>query len=133
MDAQPIILDTNFWLLPYESRVDIISGLQNLFEYSPFIILVPAPVIDELKMMAGKTGRKNAIAAKSALKLIEQLKEQKKAEIVEEKGKADGVIITIALQRGAWVATNDKPLRFRLKDKGIKTVILKDNHAITLA
>jgi len=133
MDAQPIILDTNFWLLPYESRVDVITGLQNLFEYAPFTILVPTPVIDELKMMAGRIGRKNTIAAKSALSLIDKLVEQKRAEIIEEKGKADGVIITLALQRGAWVATNDKPLRFRLKDKDIKTVILKDHHAITLA
>lgn len=132
MEAQPIILDTNFWLMPYEYRVDIISGLENLFEYAPFIILVPTPVLDELKMMAGQVG-KRAIAAKSALNLVNELIEKKKVELVREKGKADGIIITLALQRGAWVATNDKPLRFRLKAKEIKTVILKDKHAITLA
>ena len=132
MEAQPIILDTNFWLMPFEYRVDIISGLENLFEYAPFLILVPSAVLDELKMMAGEKG-KRAVAAKSAMNLVNDLIEKKKAELVVERGKADGIIITLALQRGAWVATNDTPLRFRLKDKEIKTVILKDKHVICLA
>ena len=132
MDRQPVILDTNFWLIPYEHRVDIVSGLENLFEYKPFVILLPTPVLDELKMMAGEKG-KRAVAAKSAMNLVNDLIEKKKAELVVERGKADGIIITLALQRGAWVATNDKPLRFRLKDKEIKTVILKDKHVICLA
>ena len=132
MDRQPVILDTNFWLIPYEHRVDIVSGLENLFEYKPFVILLPTPVLDELKMMAGEKG-KNSIPAKSALALIEKLAEQGKVEHVKDKGKADVIIITLALQRGAWIATNDKALRFRLKDRGIKTVILKDKHAVTLA
>lgn len=133
MERQPIILDTNFWLIPYEFRVDIFAGLENLFEYKPFVILVPAPVLDELKMMAGQKGVKNSIAARSALGLIEKLVGDEKAQLVQERGKADGVIMTLAIQRGAWVATNDRPLRFRLKEKGIKTVILKDKHAVSLA
>ncbi|MFH0927315.1 MAG: hypothetical protein V1822_01925 [Candidatus Micrarchaeota archaeon] len=130
---QPIILDTNFWLMPYEYRVDLLGGLENMVEYSPFAILVPTPVLNELKMMAGEKG-KRAVAAKSAIALMKSLIEKKKAKMVEgENGKADGAIITLALQTGAWVATNDRLLRFRLKEKGIKTVILKDKHAITLA
>ncbi len=129
-----IILDTNFWLLPFEHRVDVIAGLEDTFEYTPFVILLPTPVYDELKMMANsKNNAKKAIASKSAIELIDKLMLKNKVLIVESGKKADDTILDIAQSSNAWVATNDKILRFRLKEKQIKTVILRDNHAICFA
>jgi hypothetical protein len=133
-EFRKIILDTNFWLLPFEYRVDVIAGLEDLFEYTPYIILLPTPVYDELKMMANsKNNAKKAIASKSAIELIDKLILKNKVLIVESGKKADDIILDIAQSSNAWVATNDKILRFRLKEKQIKTVILRDNHAICFA
>ncbi|MFA5108006.1 MAG: PIN domain-containing protein [Candidatus Micrarchaeia archaeon] len=130
---QAIILDTNFWLSPYELRVDILGGLEDLFEYKPYIILVPTPVLDELKMMASIPGKKNYVAARSALEVIDRLVVQGKAKHVVSKGKADDILISLSKKEEAWVATNDKMLRLRLKEEGIKTVIIKDSHKVQFA
>ncbi|MFH1306284.1 MAG: PIN domain-containing protein [Candidatus Micrarchaeota archaeon] len=132
--VQPIIIDTNFWLLPFEMRVDLIEGLERLMEYSPICMLVPSSVHDELKMMAGeKTKMKNKRAAKAALDMIEKFVKEGKAEIVEAKGVPDEEIVFLAMKKKAWVATNDMELREKLKKRKIRTIILKDRHNIAFA
>ncbi|PIT84029.1 hypothetical protein COU37_05215 [Candidatus Micrarchaeota archaeon CG10_big_fil_rev_8_21_14_0_10_45_29] len=134
MDRQYVIIDTNFWLAPFEFRVDLLAQLEKLAEYKPMHILVPTPVRDELKMMAGMPAKiKNSRSARAALKVVERLLDEKKATLYEIEGKADGAIISAALQKSAWVATNDNALRQKLKEKRIKTIVLRDKHILTFA
>lgn len=131
---RPILIDTNFWLLPFEKRVDWLGQLDGLCEDEPFRLLVPKPVQDELRMMAGQEAkRKNTRAARGALAAIDRLKKAGRLEICDIAGPADGSLITLALQTGAWVATNDRQLRERLREKKIRQVVLQDEHKLGLA
>lgn len=132
--VQTVIVDTNFWLLPFESRINILEGIEKLVEYNPIEYIALSPVVNELMAMANSpAGAKNKIAAKSALALIDRLEGENKAKKVDAKKKADDAIIEMAAKMGAWVATNDAPLRLRLKKSQIKTIILKDKHAVCFA
>ncbi len=126
-----ILLDTNFWLMPFENGVDIFSQLDRLSEDSPYEIGLPNSVKSELDAMAASPlNRKRTRAARSASRVIEQLMKEGKVKLLASTGPADGSLITLALQTGAWVATNDRELRLRLKAKKIKVVILRDDHML---
>lgn len=131
-----VIIDTNFWLLPFERKVDIFAQIDRLLD-EPCKMVAPQAVVDELEGMVRGRG-KRAVAARGALSLI--LSNAGKSvglppwiEIDGQKGRADGVIITVALQRGALVATSDVELRDRLKRKGIRCIILRDGHKVDFA
>lgn len=129
-----IIIDTNFWLLPFERGIDFVSQIERMCDDEPYLLVVPKPVLDELKMMAGEeVKKKNTRAAKGALVAIEWLKKNNQLEIADITGQADGAIITLSLRLHAWVATNDRKLRDRLAVKGIKNLVLKDGHKVDLA
>ncbi|MCX8163032.1 MAG: hypothetical protein N3D10_00565 [Candidatus Micrarchaeota archaeon] len=126
-----VIVDTNFWLLFYERAINIIEGIENLFSYKPFLILVPTSILAELKIFSSKKN-KRAVAAKSCLLLINKLKEEKKLKIVPTKDKnADSFIITLARKVRAYVATSDKKLISKLRKYKIKIITLKDKHLIS--
>ncbi|MFN3910163.1 MAG: PIN domain-containing protein [Candidatus Anstonellaceae archaeon] len=125
-----VLVDTNFWLLFYEKAINIIDGIENLFDYKPFLILLPSPVLEELKNFTLKKN-KRAIAAKSCLVLIEKLKEKKKLHFILTKERnADSSLINLARQKKALVATSDKALIKKLKKFNIRIITLKDKHLI---
>jgi len=131
-----VIIDTNFWLLPFEKKVDIFKQIDMLLD-EPYTVVVPQAVLDELEGMSH--GRlKRAVPSRRAISIIRAKAGKKEGvppwvEIDPQKGKADGVIITVALQRGAYVATNDFELRKRLGQKGVKCITLRDNHKVDFA
>ena len=128
-----ILLDTNFWLMPFENGVDILSQLERLSEDSPFVIGLPQSIKAELDSMASSPlGRKRTRAARAACRVVEQLMGMGKVKLLASSGPADGSLITLALQTGAWVATNDRALRLRLKAKKIRVIILRDDHVLAI-
>jgi rRNA-processing protein FCF1 len=132
-DLQFLIVDTNFWLLFYEKAINIIDGIEELFEYKPFLFIIPNQVIEELKYFSTKKN-KRAIAAKSALGLINKLIELKKAQIYHSKiNFADSAILSLAKEKNAWVATSDKELIKKLKKRQIKIILIKDKHLVRFA
>jgi rRNA-processing protein FCF1 len=129
-----IVADTNFWLLPFEKRMDIFSELNRLSEDAPYILLIPIPVLNELKMFAGQNPAKNKTrAARSALRIVEKMLEEGKAELVMiEDRKPDGAIISICVRRKCWAATADKELGERLKAQKIRVIVPKDGNILGL-
>lgn len=129
-----IVVDTNFWLLPFEKRMDIVSELDRMSEDAPYTILIPKPVLNELKMFAGLNPAKNKTrAAKSALRVVERMLEEGKAELVKiEDRKPDGAIISICVRRKCWAATTDKELAERLKAQKIRVIVPKDGNILGL-
>ena len=127
-----IIIDTNFWLLPFERRINIVKYLDALSLDSPYIMLVPTPVYNEVKMFAGQsTAKAKTRAAKSALLLINKYISEEKAQLEQiDDRKPDGAIISIALRKKCWVATVDKGLAERLKAHKIRVIILKDGNVL---
>ncbi len=126
-----IILDTNFWLLPFEKGLDVFGQIERLSEDEPYTLVATSSVLAELEAMSNsKVKRKNVLAARGALRAIRNWRASGKVSVAQTDGPADGTIITLALQTGAWVATNDRALRMRLHGKRIKVLLLRDEHKI---
>ncbi len=129
-----VIIDTNFWLLPFERRVNLTEQLDRLLEADPYQVVVPSAVLNELKTMAGgNPAAKNTRAARAAIAVIERMQKKGQLLVVERDGPADGIIIGLALELGATVATNDRPLKNRLKEKKIAVILLRDKHILDWA
>ena len=107
---QTVVLDTNALLMPFEMRMNLDLSVQNLLGEVDF--LVPGPLIGELKHLENKY-------ANAALQLA------RKYEIVPTEATGDNSVIELALMRNAFVLTNDKILRGRLRKLGISLIYLR--------
>ncbi len=114
-----IILDTNFLTIPYQFNVDIFEEIDRIMEEDYELITLDR-VVEELKNMI-KSKSKDAVAAKIALELIK--KKNVKVISTDEK-KVDNAIIELA-DENTIVATNDKILRKKIKDKNVKVLYLR--------
>lgn len=112
-----IILDTNFLTIPYQFNVDIFEEIDRIME-EDYELITLDKVVEELKRM--KRG-KDAIAARIGLELIK--KKNIKVIKTDEK-KVDNAIVKLA-NKGMIVATNDKVLREKIKNKNVKVLYLR--------
>ena len=112
-----IILDTNFLTIPYQFNVDIFEEIDRIME-EDYELITLDKVLEELKRM--KKG-KDAIAARIGLELIE--KKNIKVINTDEK-KVDNAIVKLA-NKDMIVATNDRVLREKLKNKNVKVLYLR--------
>ena len=110
-----IILDTNFLLIPGQFKVDIFSEIDRVCPFS-YDLYVLDKSINELERIMGK----DKPAAKLALSLIKA----KKLKILKtsEKKSVDDLILGM---NDVIVATLDKELIRRLKEKGTKIIRLR--------
>ena len=110
-----IILDTNFLLIPGQFKVDIFSEIDRVCPFS-YDLYVLDKSINELERIMGK----DKPAAKLALSLIKA----KKLKILKtsEKKSVDDLILGM---NEVIVATLDKELIRRLKEKGTKIIRLR--------
>ena len=106
-----ILLDSSF-LIDLKSKELFESFLSENFGKVEFCIT--SSVLDELEKMA-----KTKFKAKRALLLLKSLPSLK---IINSNKKADESILEVAKKIGAVVATNDKELRKKLKELGIKAL-----------
>ena len=127
-----ILLDTNFWLMPFESGVDILTQLERLSDDAAYQIGLPQSIKAELDSMASSpASRKRTRAARSAVRVVEQLMGEGKVKLLASCGPADGSLITLALQTGAWVATNHRALRLRLRAKKVRVIVMRDDRMLS--
>lgn len=121
MASRPVILDTNFLLVPFQFKVDILRELEYLLEYSHHYV-ISSKTMDELSKL-GKILGKDGMAARLALKLVEANKAR--IEIIKSRKYVDEWIVEYAKQNGAIVCTNDSALRRKLKSLSIKVISMK--------
>jgi rRNA-processing protein FCF1 len=105
-----VVLDTNALLMPFETSINLDLELERLLGSCE--IFVPGPVIGELKRCGSKH-------SKGALALA------RKYRVAETKKQGDEGIIVVAKELGAYVLTNDRELRSRLRSLGIPTIYLR--------
>ena len=121
-----VILDSNAVMMLFEFSINLDNEITYLVENSR--ILVPQPVIDELKYLSlyGK-GKKKKIA-KPSLDLI------RKYAILDIDNDliGDDAILYLAKKHNAFVVTNDKKLRKRLKDISLRTIFLRSKNHLVL-
>lgn len=119
MPPRMVILDTNFLLVPFQFKINILKELDYLIE-GPHFFVVSSVTIDELKKLGAKRG-KDAVSARLALKIIEN----NPIEVIKNDRKVDDWIVDYANEHRAIVCTNDAPLRKRLRPLGIKVATVK--------
>lgn len=118
MKPKKVLLDTNFLLVPYQFKIDIFREIDELLEV-PHSFVVPTGVVKELEKLSKGRGKEGA-AARFALKLLKA----REYEGVESGGDVDSWILEYAVKEGVVVATNDRPLRVKLKKNRVKVVSL---------
>ncbi len=126
MAPREIILDTNFLLVPFQFKIDILRQLDDLVDVSHCYV-VSARTKVELQKIAAIRG-KDGMAARLALKLLEANKAR--IAIIESDEYVDDWIVDYAVKHKAIVCTNDSKLRTRLKDMDIKVATMKSKSKV---
>jgi uncharacterized protein len=124
-----VILDSNALFVPFQFKIDIFSGLEQLLERS-FELILLSPVKRELEALAKKSSPKMRKNAVYALKLAEKCK------YVEVDAPAsaltDDVILKIAGEWKAPVFTNDKVLKKRLRDISVPVIYVRQKSRLEI-
>lgn len=120
-----IILDTNFLLVPAKFKVDVFEEMERVVDQK-FKLVVPESIREELERLAGGKSE-DSKAARTGLKLLER----ENVEFAKTKNKGDEAIIELA-DENTIVATMDKDLKKRLKNKGIGIIYLRGKSHLSM-
>ncbi len=119
-----IILDTNFLLIPAQFKVDIFSEIRRICGFSYELAAVPETVAELKGIISSKrSSGKDRKSARLALKLMKafNVKVLKNRKLFK---RADEAILAIA-DENSCVATQDRELRRRLREKAASLIILR--------
>lgn len=124
-----VILDSNFLFIPSQFRLDIFEELKNLLSqrFEPVLL---SPTHRELLKIAEKGSPKMRKQASLALKLAEKCRLIHVEKGLEET--PDDVIVRVATEWKCLVATNDRELRKRLRNRGVPVIFLRQRHRLEL-
>lgn len=114
--------------MPATCKVDIFSEIRRICDF-PYELCVIDKTIDELEKIAAEQGGKTKAAVKLALTLI---REKGIFVIKTEKNKNADDIITEIAQGDDVVATQDKELRHRLREKRVRLIVLRQKQYLQL-
>lgn len=119
---QKIIVDTNFLMSIAQLGVDIFSELERICDFN-YKVCIMNGTVKELNNIIKNQKGKNKAAAKLALGIIKQ----KDLNILpqEPNKTVDDALLGIAEEGNFFVATQDKALSAGLKQKGIKTIRIR--------
>jgi len=114
-----VILDTNILMVPEQFNVDVFSEIDRIMD-SEYSILIPDSIINELKELSRSARGKDKRAAKIGLMMADDHK------TAETESVGDDAVIELALSiENTVVATNDKELKEKLREKGIPLIYLR--------
>ena len=124
-----ILLDTNFLMICYQSKVDIFSEIERICSFR-YKIYVLDKSIDELKSIIERQKGKNKEAAKIALQLLKI----KDVNIIKTNSKkqTDDIINDLASEEGYIVATQDKDLKRKLVNQGATVIALRQKKLLIM-
>lgn len=120
---QKVVVDTNFLLAQFEYRIDLVSEFRRLAS-GPLILVVASGTLDEIEVLSGRAGRA-ASAARFVRANFGLLQKAFQVEIAASSGPVDEWIIKYAQKNSVSVATNDLPLRARLRALGVPVIAMK--------
>ena len=126
MDSKEVVIDTNFFMVPFQFNVDIITELENLLP--SYKLTTPSFVINELKGLKNNNKGKIRQNANLALKLANSSKVEIKDISLLENETVDDALLRVS----EVLATNDIELKNRAKDKGITIVYLRQKKYIAV-
>ena len=126
MSIKEVVIDTNFFMVPFQFNVDIITELENLLP--SYKLTTPSFVINELKGLKNNNKVKVRLNANLALKLANSSKVEIKDISLLENETVDDALLRVS----EVLATNDIELKNRAKDKGITVVYLRQKKYIAV-
>ena len=126
MNSKEVVIDTNFFMVPFQFNVDIITELEN--KLPSYKLTTPSFVINELKGLRNNNKGKVRLNANLALKLANSSKVEIKDISLLENETVDDALLRVS----EVLATNDIELKNRAKDKGITVVYLRQKKYIAV-
>ena len=122
-------MDTNALMMPVELDVRVFEEIERVLGAGPDSIelLAPRAVVEELERLS-RGGGTEAVAAGVGADLVDRCRVEQ-----TEASYADDAVLELAAREDAYVVTNDKPLRDRLLERGIRVIGIRgrDKLAIT--
>ena len=126
MNSKEVVIDTNFFMVPFQFNVDVISELEKLLP--SYKLTTPSFVINELKGLKNNNKGKTRLNANLALKLANSSKIEIKDISLLENETVDDALLRVS----EVLATNDIELKNRAKDKGITVAYLRQKKYIAV-
>ena len=126
MDSKEVVIDTNFFMVPFQFNVDIITELEKVLP--SYKLTTPSFVINELKGLKRNNKGKIRLNANLALKLANSSKIEIKDISLLENETVDDALLRVS----EVLATNDIELKNRAKDKGITVAYLRQKRYIAV-
>ena len=126
MDSKEVVIDTNFFMVPFQFNVDIITELEKILP--SYKLTTPSFVINELKGLKKNNKGKIRLNANLALKLANSSKIEIKDISLLENETVDDALLRVS----EVLATNDIDLKNRAKNKGITIVYLRQKKYIVV-
>lgn len=124
-----VILDSNFLFIPFQFQIDIFEELMTLLnqKFEPIFL---SPTHKELQRIAERGPPKMRQRALLALRLAEKCRVVDVEQGFEET--PDDVITRVAAEWRCPVATNDRALRKRLRDKNVPVIYLRQRSRLEM-
>ena len=111
-----VLLDTNALMMPVELDVRVFEELDRLLAANADLA-VPEPVVRELEKLSDGNGTE-AVAASVGSDLAAD-----RCRVVDtEETYADDAVVELAERGVDYVVTNDRPLRDRLLERGVRVI-----------
>jgi len=126
-----VMIDTNFFLLPYQYGIDIFTEIERLITRK-YKLLTTSRVIRELEDI--QKNPDSSGADKTGARIALQLIEKRDIHIIEDDSSVDDAIVRFAENNkpDVIVCTNDRQLKRRLKKIGVKTINMREKNHLEL-
>lgn len=126
MESKEVVIDTNFFMVPFQFNVDIIDELEKALP--SYKLTTPIFVINELKGLKRNNKGKIRLNADLALKLANSSNIEIKDISLENNETVDDALLRVS----EVLATNDIELKKRARKKGIKVAYLRQKKYIAI-
>ena len=126
MESKEVVIDTNFFMVPFQFNVDIIDELEKALP--SYKLTTPIFVINELKGLKRINKGKIRLNADLALKLANSSNIEIKDISLENNETVDDALLRVS----EVLATNDIELKKRARKKGITVAYLRQKKYIAI-
>ena len=126
MESKEVVIDTNFFMVPFQFNVDIIDELEKVLP--SYKLTTPIFVINELKGLKRNNKGKIRLNADLALKLANSSNIEIKDISLENNETVDDALLRVS----EVLATNDIELKKRARKKGITVAYLRQKKSIAI-
>ena len=126
MESKEVVIDTNFFMVPFQFNVDIIDELEKALP--SYKLTTPIFVINELKGLKRNNKGKIRLNADLALKLANSSNIEIKDISLENNETVDDALLRVS----EVLATKDIELKKRARKKGITVAYLRQKKYIAI-